>query len=154
MAGISYVEQRINQTMLAFETSRFMYVDPRASDVMLHTIGEWRWRWSETITAIKTRARMTQKAEILVCKCSSAEHQVVYWHDQADNEVYMHIHLAPLPWWKRLVAAVKYLFGHKSRYGNWDEFVLNKDHATQLRDLADRIEECERERLKRHAEEW
>ena len=103
---------------------------------------------------IKANSKMKDKAEIMVCQCSSTEHQVVYYHNQSDNEVYMHVHLSSGPWWKRVWPALKYLFGHRSRYGNWDEFILGPEHVDQLRKLADRIEGCEHERLRRHAEQW
>jgi hypothetical protein len=115
---------------------------------------DWKSSFGRELNKIITNSKMKDKAEIMVCKCSSTEHQVVYYHDQSDNEVYMHVHLSGWPWWKRVWPAVKYLFGHRSRYGNWDEFILGPEHVGQLRELADRIEECERERLRRHAEQW
>lgn len=114
----------------------------------------WKLGFAPELNKIRANSRMKDKAEIMVCQCSSTEHQVVYYHNQGDNEVYMHVHLSSGPWWRRIWPAVKYLFGHRSRYGNWDEFVLGPEHVGQLRELADRIEGCERERLRRHAEQW
>jgi len=114
----------------------------------------WKLGFAPELNKIRAYSKMKDKAEIMVCQCSSTEHQVVYYHNQSDNEVYMHIHLSSRPWWKRIWPAVKYLFGHKSRYGNWDEFILGPEHVGQLRELADRIEGCKWERLRRHAEQW
>ena len=78
-----------------------------------------------------------------ICSCGSHEHQVNfdYWEDlDGDKNVYMTIHLAEYPFWKRLWRGLKYIFGHKSNYGNFDEFILSKKHAPALREIADILE--------------
>jgi hypothetical protein len=32
---------------------------------------------------------------------------------------------------------VKYIFGHKSKYGAWDEFMFNPEDADKLQELVD-----------------
>jgi hypothetical protein len=39
--------------------------------------------------------------------------------------------------WKRLVYGIKYIFGHKSKYGAWDEFIFNPNDADKLQELVD-----------------
>lgn len=75
------------------------------------------------------------KDEILICDCSSAEHQMVLRFDD-DKElgrmVYVEIHLVPLVWYKRLWLGLKYIFGYKCCYGNFEEMVLSPKHAYQV----------------------
>jgi len=77
---------------------------------------------------------------ILVCDCSSTEHQIVISEDTDDNTFYCSIHLSNyLSFWKRLVAGVKYIFGHRCIYGNFDEFTFNNSHAETLKQIAEKL---------------
>ena len=60
---------------------------------------------------------------VLICDCSSREHQIIIEHDNEDNLTYCHIHLVKHGFWRRLKAGLKYIFGYKCRYGQWDEFI-------------------------------
>jgi len=71
-------------------------------------------------------------AEILVCDCSSREHQIVIEHDREDNIVYCHIHLVKFGFFSRLKSGLRYIFGYKCKYGNWDEFIFKEEHADKL----------------------
>lgn len=64
--------------------------------------------------------------ELILCECHSPEHQIIltYWPD--DNEICATIHLASIPWYKRIVYAFKYIFGYKSKYGAFDEIIVDK----------------------------
>lgn len=73
--------------------------------------------------------------KILICDCSSVEHQMVLRFD--DNKdlgrmVYVKIHLVPLVWYKRLWRGLKYIFGYKCCYGNFEEMILSSKHARQI----------------------
>lgn len=74
---------------------------------------------------------------LLICECSSAEHQVIFQHDAEDNLTYCHIHLVRYRFLRRLKAGLRYIFGYKSRYGAWDEFILKPEHAAPLHEIAD-----------------
>lgn len=74
---------------------------------------------------------------VLICDCSSREHQIIIEHDNEDNLIYCHIHLVKHGFWRRLKAGLKYIFGYKCRYGQWDEFILKPEHANQLRELSE-----------------
>ena len=63
--------------------------------------------------------------EILICACSSDEHQIVIHKDEEDKLIYCSIHLVTLPFWQRLLSAIKHLFGYKCKYGNFEEIILN-----------------------------
>lgn len=72
--------------------------------------------------------------ELVLCNCGSAEHQLIFRAFECDDDpwVYVTIHLRKFPFWKRLVNGVKYIFGHRSKYGDFDEIILTPDHYEQL----------------------
>lgn len=72
---------------------------------------------------------------LLACKCSSVEHQIVIYHNEDDNLVYCLIHLSKRSFWKRLVHGIKYIFGYKSKYGHWDEFIFNSNDAQKVLEI-------------------
>jgi hypothetical protein len=37
--------------------------------------------------------------------------------------------------------AIKYVLGYKSKYGAWDEFILDKTHAESLREVAKHLDD-------------
>ena len=75
------------------------------------------------------------KDEIIICDCSSAEHQMVLCFDDDKDlgrMVFVEIHLVPLVWYKRLWLGIKYIFGYKCCYGNFEEIILSPKHARQV----------------------
>lgn len=73
--------------------------------------------------------------ELFRCACGSTQHQMVfdYFTDDPDwTEIYISIHLAKLPWYKRIWVAVRYVFGAQSRYGAFEEIVLMPEQVSQL----------------------
>ena len=75
------------------------------------------------------------KDEILICECGSAEHQAVLcFNDDEDlgRMVFVEIHLMPLVWYKRLWHGIKYIFGYKCCFGDFDEMILSPKHARQI----------------------
>lgn len=72
---------------------------------------------------------------ILVCECGSTEHQIVIYHDVEEKEVYCHIHLSDVPFFKRLIRGIRYIFGYKCKYGHWDEFIFNKKDADKVLEI-------------------
>ena len=80
------------------------------------------------------------KEELLICECSNAEHQLIfrYFEDEDWKEVYMTTHLSEYRnFWQRLKYAIKYVFGYKSRYGAFDEFIFRKEDADKLQSIVD-----------------
>lgn len=75
--------------------------------------------------------------EILVCACHSCEHQIVIQKD--DDCVYCSIHLVPLPWHKRLINGIKYIFGYRSKYGDFDEFIFDGSHVETLQEIIKQV---------------
>ena len=75
---------------------------------------------------------------ILICECSSAEHQMVLRFDDDKDlgrQVFVEIHLVPDVWYKRLWHGIKYIFGYKCCYGNFEEIILSPKHARQVYEL-------------------
>jgi len=74
------------------------------------------------------------------CDCGSIEHQFVLTRDTKEDEpeprlrfVYMTIHLQDWDvFWKRLWSALRYTFGHRSRYGHWDSVILGPEQAANM----------------------
>ena len=69
------------------------------------------------------------------CSCGFPEHELrisaIAWSDQTDYTIQVH-----LSTWHnffgRLKNAIKYLFGHRSRYGDFDEIVITQQDITDL----------------------
>ena len=81
--------------------------------------------------------------EILICACSSDEHQIILHKDEEDKVVYCTIHLVKLSFWNRLLAAIKYVFGYKCKYGNFEEIILDKRHVNKLENLVNFLKDEE-----------
>lgn len=76
--------------------------------------------------------------ELFICECHNVEHQLVFSYFPEDNEVYMAVHLIPeYNIWKRIWIAIKYIFGYKSIYGHFDEFIFDKSDADKLQKIVD-----------------
>ena len=77
---------------------------------------------------------------LLLCDCSSAEHQLIVRWDNDDKEVYVNVHLANMyGFWQRLWHGLKYAFGHKSKYGAFDEIILRKEDADNLQKVVNHL---------------
>lgn len=74
--------------------------------------------------------------ELTVCKCENTEHQLVFTYfpdDEDDREIYVSVHLIPESnIFKRIWHAIKYVFGHRSIYGHFDEFIFKQSDAHKL----------------------
>lgn len=78
---------------------------------------------------------MTQD-EIIICKCGNDEHQILFhWFEDEvlGGEVYMNVLINPeWNWGKRIKEGIKYILGHRSKYGMFDEFILDKKDIPKL----------------------
>lgn len=77
----------------------------------------------------------TKNSEVLLCECNSTEHQIIIRYDREEQLVYCNIHLVKHGFWKRLKAGLKYIFGYKCIYGQWDEFVFTKEDSEKIKDI-------------------
>ena len=87
---------------------------------------------------------MNYNKELILCECGSMEHQIVFiwFDDNKDNEVFAQIHLnTEKSFYERLVSGIKYIFGYKSKYGNFDEIILSSTHIEGLKKVIKKLEE-------------
>lgn len=80
-------------------------------------------------------------SKILVCACHNIEHQIMIYKDEDEKEGFLTIHLKHDGLWKRIKNAIKYIFGYKSMYGDFDEFFFKKEHADALIDFGNFLKE-------------
>lgn len=67
------------------------------------------------------------------CQCTSMEHDMVVQFDSEDEVVYVHTQLAQhRNFFQRAWLALKYIFGHRSKYGHWEETMLDLKKAEEL----------------------
>lgn len=76
----------------------------------------------------------------LECSCGSIEHMVKfsYFEDEKDL-LYMEIHLRPHSFLNRVANAIKYVFGYRSMYGDFDEVLLDRDEVLKLKENCERF---------------
>lgn len=72
----------------------------------------------------------------LDCQCSDFDHVIRFTLDPQDGDVWLETHLSYwLPWYKRVWAAVKYVFKRQHGYGHYDCTMLREEDYDRLRDL-------------------
>lgn len=75
----------------------------------------------------------------VVCSCNSSEHTLRFVYDKEHDEMYIEVQLIHhTSFLKRVVAAIKYIFGHTSRYGVWDCTLIDKKEAIKLKHFINR----------------
>lgn len=65
------------------------------------------------------------------CACSLPEHSLRLDYDTNEEELYLYITKGELPFFKRLINGLRYIFGLEGRF-YYDEVVLPKNKATQM----------------------
>ena len=86
-----------------------------------------------------------EKEKLLICECNDVEHQIIFRYDDTDNVAYMSVHLVKKPFFTRLKNGFKYIFGHKSIYGDFDEVIIGKRYASFLKELGEKLENGKRD---------
>jgi hypothetical protein len=66
---------------------------------------------------------------------------MLYSEDDGYPMVYSHVHLNKRPFWKRFNYGIKYIFGYKSRYGAFDEFIFNPNDAERLQEVVNYLKQ-------------
>lgn len=103
---------------------------------------------------------MKELNELIICACNCPEHQLLFRTVDGDEdiEVFVSIHLCRVAWYKRIWRGLKYIFGHTSRYGHFDEIILFPEHAKQLKKVVKYLEQgntkkkCYEQNLQGHTE--
>ena len=75
--------------------------------------------------------------ELVICKCENTEHQMIFRTVEGSDEVYVSIFLRPDTWWRRIAHGIKYIFGHRSRYGDFDELILRQSDVSKFEKVVD-----------------
>jgi hypothetical protein len=75
-----------------------------------------------------------EKNTLFICNCSNAEHQFIIRYDSDYyDEICISVHLTqPETFFKRINKAVKYIFGHRSDYGDFQEILLDIEQTHKL----------------------
>jgi hypothetical protein len=85
---------------------------------------------------------MTESKEeitTLLCDCGSLEHQIVIIEDPEDNWIYVQIHLRTYrSFLKRLRVGIKYAFGYKCRFGEFDSIIIRREDHQKLINLLEK----------------
>lgn len=75
-----------------------------------------------------------EKTEIFICECGSLEHSYAFWYDDEFNDVHFMPHLKQhRNFFKRISIAIKYIFGYKSRYGDFDSMIINPEDIKKIK---------------------
>lgn len=85
---------------------------------------------------------MEKKEEIIICECHSTEHQMVFLYSDDDGHpmIYIHTHLNKRPFLERIKIGIKYIFGYQSRYGAFDEFIVNPEDKPKFEEIVKYLE--------------
>lgn len=81
------------------------------------------------------------------CACGQLEHAVFFessettigFSENEDPFVVITNHLTQFGLFKRIWVAIKYVFGHRCRYGDFEETIIDVEKVKQLRDFLDRF---------------
>jgi len=82
---------------------------------------------------------MENEKDIIICQCNSSEHQILFLYSEDDGYpmVFVHIHLNKQPLMKRIKNGIKYIFGYQSRYGMFDEFIVNPEDIGKFKKIVE-----------------
>ncbi|MBT3922445.1 MAG: hypothetical protein HOF21_07690 [Nitrospina sp.] len=73
------------------------------------------------------------KTDYFLCECSFPEHLFFFFYDDKDNVLYLNIHLSVQQGiFRRIWTAIKYIFGHQSTYGGFDEIIIRPEDRERL----------------------
>ena len=77
------------------------------------------------------------------CECNSLEHVIRFSycreHDPSENRIYIHLFLKKDRFIKRLMHGLKYIYGHTSKFGHFEETIITKDKAVDIIKLLQRL---------------
>jgi hypothetical protein len=78
--------------------------------------------------------------EFFECACYSDEHTLKFSYDPEDNELYTTVFLNQYRnVFKRVWVALKYVFGYRCKYGDWDCFIMRPEDGERLAAMLDRF---------------
>ena len=83
------------------------------------------------------------KTEYFGCACFSDEHLLIFNYDPDEGDLWVDVHLTNDPWYERVWAAVKHIFGYKCKYGCFDTWLLNSEHVDRMIEMLQKKKEFE-----------
>ena len=60
-----------------------------------------------------------------------------------DGDIYVSMFLSELPLFKRIILAIKYIFGYKCKYGHYEEIILDRSNIKELKEIIEYLEKTE-----------
>lgn len=79
--------------------------------------------------------------EHINCECHHPEHAFNLTFDKKDGDLFLTIFLSNGRWYKRIVPALKFIFGYKSRFGHFDEVQIDPNKRSQLFEIIKKFKE-------------
>jgi len=84
------------------------------------------------------------------CVCESPEHQISFSYIptykcangiyQSPEEMYLSIYLSPVhKFWRRVLNGIKYMFGYRCKWGDFDNVCLDLTRVKEIREIMDRF---------------
>ena len=73
--------------------------------------------------------------ELFVCACGDIQHQFVISYFDDEKNLYLSVCLYRQSFFRRLWTGIQYIFGKQSKYGAFDEIILNEEDSERLRNL-------------------
>ncbi len=84
------------------------------------------------------------KQYLFICNCNNVEHQLIFSYWENEKVVYCNVHLKPeRNVFKRIWRALQYIVGHRSVYGDFDEFIFNTKDAERLQKIVDFLKQSD-----------
>ena len=77
--------------------------------------------------------------EFYQCACHSEEHLIKVYIDLETNQAHLIVALKKFGFFKRLIQGIKYLFGHESDFGHFDDFIFNAEDIPQFIKTLERV---------------
>ena len=80
---------------------------------------------------------MTMKTEYFDCACKDLSHTLrfAYFEDDEFPELYTEVFLEEKSWYKRLWFGIKYIFGYKTKYGHFGNWMLDEKDIDRLENM-------------------
>ena len=81
---------------------------------------------------------------VLLCECGDVSDQIImrwFCNLEPDDEqdVYVSFFLRKLPFFKRVVLGLKYIFGYRSKYGEFGEVIIRPEDYTDVERVAETL---------------
>lgn len=72
------------------------------------------------------------KTEFLECACRDSRHLLVFNYDPREGDIWVDVHLDSYSFFKRILIAIKYIFGYKSKYGCFPCWLMSSKEVDKL----------------------